>query len=152
MPQALSPNGLKRVINGQRYTVDTSTVLASNSYWDGHNFERNGRNTWLLKTKNGAYFSAECSMWEGERDSIEPLSRADAMELYESLPEHLVNFETAFDAVVEAAAGRPTFYGEKMRQTAVRLPENMIAHLKSQPGKQMGEVLRDLIARDMQTK
>jgi hypothetical protein len=35
-------------------------------------------------------------MWQGERDSIEPLPVAEALELYEQLPEHEVEFEEAF--------------------------------------------------------
>ena len=43
-------------------------------------------------------------MWQGERDSIEPLSKEGAMELYEQLPEHAVEFEEAFPGeVIEEA-------------------------------------------------
>jgi hypothetical protein len=51
----------------------------------------------------------------GERDTLEPLSREEAMELYENLPEHAVEYEQAFDTVVEeAAAGRPPKYDKTM--------------------------------------
>lgn len=141
---------MSKVIDGKRYTIKTSTLLAHNCYWDGNNFERGGRNTWLYRTSGGAYFRHDRTQWQGERDGIEALSRQDAQELYERLQEHEVDFETAFDAVVEeASAGRPTYYGEPMKQTAFWLPENMIEWLKSQPGKTMSEVIRDLIQQAM---
>ena len=47
----------------------------------------------------------------------------------------------------EAAAGRPTYYGQPMKQTAVWLPEAMIKWLKSQGG--MSETMRALIKNAM---
>jgi len=140
---------MKRVVNGQRYSVATATLLASDEYWDGSNWERGGRNTFLYKTRAGAFFRVDLSQWQGERDTLTPISREEAIELYEQLEEHEVEYEAAFDAVVEeAGAGRPTYYDEPMRQTAVWLPEAMIAWLKSQPGT-MGETIRELIKRAM---
>ena len=40
--------------------------------------------------------------------------------------------------------GRPTLYGETMRQTAIYLPEEMIAWINAQPGS-MSETIRGLI-------
>jgi len=144
--QGLNPSNESRVVNGERYSVETSTLLAHDRYWDGHNFERHGRNTFLYKTGGGAYFRLSLSLWSGERDDLVPLGREDAMELYEDLPEHEVAYEEAFDAVVEEAAdrGRPTYYDKPMRQTAIWLPEEMIDWLKSQE-RSMSEVMRNLI-------
>jgi len=138
--------GMKKVVNGQRYSVASATLIASDEYWDGHNFERHGRNMFLYKTRGGAFFRVELSQWEGERNTLTPISRDEAIELYEnSLPEHMVEYEAAFDAVVEeAAAGRPTYYDQPMRQTGIWLPEDMIAWLKAQPGG-MSEAMRRLI-------
>ena len=140
---------MKRTINGQRYTVATSTLLASNEYWDGHNFERDGRNTFLYRTSGGAYYRVDLSMWQGERNTVEPLSREEAMALWETLPEHHESYEIAFDAVVEEASvvGRPTYYGQAMKQTAIWLPVEMIEWLKSQGT--MSEVVRSLVEQAM---
>ena len=73
-----------RVVNGLRYNTETATVLASDAYWDGSNHERHGRNTWLLRTLKGAYFTVTRTMWQGERDSLEPVTQAEAQELYEA--------------------------------------------------------------------
>jgi hypothetical protein len=43
-------------------------------------------------------------MWEGERDRIEPLPVAEALELYEQLPVKVMEFEEAFPGeVIEEA-------------------------------------------------
>lgn len=145
------PKTMSRIVNGARYNVATATLLASNEYWDGHNFERHGTNTFLYKTRGGAYFRVDLTQWQGQRDTLEPVTREEAIELYEqSLPEHMLPYEEAFDAVVEeATAGRPTIYGETMKQTAIWLPESMLTWLKAQP-KSMSEIIRDLVEAAMQ--
>ena len=94
-----------RIVNRKRYSTETATLIADDVFWDGHNFERNGRNTWLYRTPNGRYFTVTCSQWQGERDSLEPISKGDAIDLYENeLPEHEVDYAEAFpDVVVEDA-------------------------------------------------
>ncbi len=142
-------NKMSKIVNGKRYSVATATLLASDEYWDGNNWERHGRNQFLYKTRGGAFFEVSLTQWQGERNTLLPLSREEAQELYEKLPEHPVDYATAFDAVVEeATAGRPPIYGESMRQTAIWLPEEMVAWLKTQPDT-MSETIRDLIKRSM---
>ncbi len=147
-------SNMKAVIGGKRYNVGTAKLLASNEYWDGSNFERNGRNTFLYKTRGGAYFRVALTMWQGERDYIEPLDVGEAKELFESLQEKIVEYEEAFDEVVEeATAGRPTYFGEPMKQVSVWLPQKMIDHLKGragQTGATMSDIMRKLIEADMQ--
>ncbi len=100
----MQPKGMRAVIGGIRYDTDKAEVIAHDCYWDGHNWERHGRNTYLYKTPNGRYFAVYLTMWEGERDRIEPLPVAEALELYEQLPEKVMEFEEAFpDEVVEEA-------------------------------------------------
>jgi len=96
---------MQRVVNGVRYNTETAQLVASDAYWDGHNFERRGRNTWLYRTPKGAYFTVTQTQWEGERDSLEPVTQDEAVELWEGpLTEHDVDFETAFpDVPVEEA-------------------------------------------------
>lgn len=139
---------MSRVIEGKRYTVKTSTLIASDEYWDGNNFEHGGRNHFLYKTRGGAFFEVNLTQWQGEQDTLLALTRDEAMELYETLQEHNVEYDQAFDAVVEeASAGRPTYYDEPMKQTAIWLPDEMIAWLKSQGT--MSDKIRELIAEAM---
>jgi hypothetical protein len=94
-----------RIVNRKRYNTETATLIASDAYWDGHNFERHGRNSFLYHTPNGAYFSVNLTMWQGEQDSLAPLTQEEALELYEGpLSEHEVTHKIAFpDVVVEDA-------------------------------------------------
>lgn len=94
------PSGMTRVVNGTRYSVDKSTLIASNHYWDGSNFERSGRNTWLFRTANGNYFFAHMTQWQGEKDTLIPCSEVEARDAYEDyLLEHNVSYEAAFPGV-----------------------------------------------------
>ncbi len=62
--------------------------------------ERSGRNTFLYRTPRGRYFALHRSMWQGERDSLEPVSVEDARRLYEgALCEHEAPYEEAFPGV-----------------------------------------------------
>jgi hypothetical protein len=87
------------VIGGKRYKTADSVEIANDAYWDGHNYERRGRNTFLFKTSNGNYFAVYRTQWQGERDTLTPLSQDEAITLWEQLPEHEVSFEEAFPGV-----------------------------------------------------
>jgi len=92
----MEPGKMKAVIGGVRYDTEKAQIIAHDCYWDGHNMERNGRNTYLYKTPNGRYFAVHLTLWQGERDRIEPLTKDEAIYLYERLPEKEVEFEEAF--------------------------------------------------------
>ena len=95
---------MSKIVGGKRYNAKTATVIASDEYWDGQNNDRNGRNTYLLRTPNGRYFTAMLSMWEDERSCLEPLSEDEATGLYEELSEHECEYEDAFpDQKIEEA-------------------------------------------------
>lgn len=87
------------VIGQKRYNTEKAELIADNVYWDGHNMERGGRNQWLYKTKNGNYFTTHGTFWQGERDTLTPLSLSDALEVWEYLPEKHIDFEYAFPTV-----------------------------------------------------
>jgi hypothetical protein len=99
-----APENMTAVIRGKRYSTKTAALLAGNDYWDGHNFERAGTNAFLYRTPRGAYFRVDLTQWEGQRDNLEPLSEEEALELWETLTEHEVEYEEAFPGhVVEEA-------------------------------------------------
>ena len=87
---------LEQIIDRRRYRTEGSTVLASDAYWDGSNWERHGRNTWLLRTPKGAYFAQHQTQWQGEEDTIEALTIDEAVDMYETLREHAVAWAEAF--------------------------------------------------------
>jgi len=95
-----APENFERIIDGKRYSTTTATLIADDVYWDGHNMERAGRNTFLYRTPNGAWFVVTLTQWQGERDTLEPVSEDRARELYEGpLSEHHVHYAGAFPGV-----------------------------------------------------
>ena len=95
-----APEKFSRIIDRKKYSVATATLIADDVYWDGHNFERQGRNEFLYRTPNGAYFTVNLTQWQGERDTLTPVTLEAAIELYEgSLTEHHVKYAEAFPDV-----------------------------------------------------
>lgn len=89
-----------RIIGRKRYSTNTAVLLAGDDFWDGHNWERQGRNTWLYRTPNGSYFQVTATCWQGEQDSLTPLTQEEAISLYETeLTEHRINYALAFPGV-----------------------------------------------------
>lgn len=91
-----APENMTRTIKGKRYSTATAELLAGNDYWDGHNFERSGRNTFLYRTQKGAFFRVDLTQWEGEQTGLEPLTQDEALELWEDLSEKRLDYEEAF--------------------------------------------------------
>jgi hypothetical protein len=94
---------MEAIINGKRYSTEAGTLLASDRYWDGHNFERSGRNCYLYKTTKGAFFVHRTTRWEGERDTLEALGHEEALRMYEELPEKESSFLESFGVEPEDA-------------------------------------------------
>lgn len=94
---------MKQVIDGKVYDTETATIIASDRYWDGSNWERHGRNTYLYKTQKGNFFAYHTTQWQGEMNSIEALTVDEAKTLYERLPEADVDYEEAFGEKPEEA-------------------------------------------------
>jgi hypothetical protein len=94
------PESFSRIVDGKKYDVRTAKLLASDCYWDGQNWERSGRNCFLYGTPRGNYFTVNLTQWQGERDTLTPVTLEDAVGLYErSLPEHAVEYSEAFPSV-----------------------------------------------------
>ena len=94
------PSNFTKIVDRKRYSTKMATLIASDSYWDGHNFERHGRNTFLYKTPKGAFFTVTLTQWQGEDDSLRPVDLDEAVELYEGpLSEPYVTYEEAFPGV-----------------------------------------------------
>ena len=96
---------MRKIIHGKVYDTNTATEIASDYYWDGQNFQRHGRNTYLYATPRGAFFAHHTTLWQGENDQIEPLSASEARELYDSLHEQDENAYLQF-------FGEPTEAGD----------------------------------------
>lgn len=94
---------ITQVIAGIRYDTEKAVEIASNEFWDGHNYERGGRNKHLYKTKKGNFFVGYSTQFQGEQDYVEPVSESKAMQLYEELQTHNVEYEDVFDVTPEEA-------------------------------------------------
>ena len=92
---------MTEIVNGKRYSTRTATLLAGDDYWDGHNFERHGHNTFLYRTPRGNYFFVHLSQWEGEPSArIEPCTLDEAISFFENQNySHRVSYEEAFPSV-----------------------------------------------------
>lgn len=96
------PVKLSRIVDRKKYAVSTATLLCGDDYWDGHNFERHGRNCFLYRTPNNNYFFVNMSQWQGEDyQVIEPCTRDEAIEFYDSCrdDDQRVTFADAFPGV-----------------------------------------------------
>jgi hypothetical protein len=95
-----APENLVRIVGRKRYSTKTATLIADDAFWDGHNFERNGRNTFLYRTPAGAYFTVTLTQWQGEQDSLTPISQDEAIRLYEyELSDQIESYADAFPGV-----------------------------------------------------
>jgi len=99
------PEDYEAIVNRKRYSVKDSILLAGDDYWDGHNYERRGTNTFLYRTtKTGAYFWIGLTQWQGDRDELVPVDVDQAYQMYERLKEKRVPVHEAFpDIVIEDA-------------------------------------------------
>ena len=95
----MKPRDMTEVIGRKRYDTATATLIAGDDHWDGHNFERQGRQTFVYKTPKGGFFAVHLTCWEGEQDRIEPLTLDEAVELFEGMSEQRLSFEEAFPGV-----------------------------------------------------
>ena len=99
-----APEKMSAVIGGLRYSVETATLLAGDDWWDGHNHERRGTNTFLYRTPNGSFFFVNLSQWQGSPGSqIVPCQRDEAVSFWESCQAHdsceVKTFEEAFPGI-----------------------------------------------------
>ena len=96
----MRPREMRRIVDRIRYSTETATLLAGDDYWDGHNFERRGTNTFLYRTPKGAYFTVSLTQRQGEQDTLTPIDLNEAIELYEGpCSEHRVEYIEAFPGV-----------------------------------------------------
>jgi hypothetical protein len=102
----MKPQHFCEIVNRKRYDTNTATLLSGNDYWDGNNFERSGRNTFLYRTPKGTYFMTHLTCWQGEDNSLEVVSQEDAIEFFEHCREDCrrVSYAEAFpDVTIEDA-------------------------------------------------
>lgn len=90
---------MRKVISRKIYDTETAEKIASNDFKDGNNEYSQGRTTRLYRTKKGGFFVLYLTCWQGENDSLEPISESEAIEIYENLSDQCESFESAFPGV-----------------------------------------------------
>lgn len=90
------PKNFAAIIERKRYSTKTATILAGDNTWDGKSYERHGRNIFLYRTKKGRYFKVIVTRWISEDNTLTPIHRNDAIELYNILDNHFVEYDQAF--------------------------------------------------------
>ena len=95
----MKPCTMSTVVDRRRYSTTSATLLAGDDYWDGHNYERHGRQTYLYRTPAGRYFATHLTQWQDEQDRIEALALDATIALYEGLTEQRQPFAEAFPGV-----------------------------------------------------
>jgi len=87
---------MRRVVGGKVYDTKTADLVASDRFFDGSGFERDGRNTFLYRTQKGHFFLFKMTQWQDERDELLPLSIERAKKHYKQLQEQNVEYKDAF--------------------------------------------------------
>lgn len=93
---------MNQIIESKRYDCSTAILLAGDDWWDGHNFERGGHQTFLFRTPKGRYFFQYLSQWQGSQDHLSPCEEGEAQSFFEGCQAHdccRVNFDQAFPHV-----------------------------------------------------
>jgi hypothetical protein len=94
------PIAMIRVYNGLLYSVREAVLLAGDDKWNGLSSERNGRNRFLYRTRNNHYFVVTLTNHSDEKDTLEPITPEEAINLYEcNLCEHKVIYSAAFEGM-----------------------------------------------------
>ncbi len=76
---------MRRIINGKAYDTKTADLIADDEFSDGNNQFSHGRASYLYRTPKGNFFAVHVTCWQGEHDSIRPLTKGEAKEMFESL-------------------------------------------------------------------
>lgn len=95
----MNPKPQSAIFDRKRYDTKTSTLLAGDDWFDGHNYERRGRQRFLYRTAKGAFLLQSLTQWEKERNRLELVDEAQALALWEELTERRVGFSEAFPGV-----------------------------------------------------
>ena len=90
---------MKKIINRKVYDTKTAEEIATNDFSDGSNRLNVGRSSTLYRTTQGSYFAEHETCWQGEHDTIEPLSEDEAIKMYEQMHDQKEEFESAFPDV-----------------------------------------------------
>ena len=88
---------MQQIINRKIYDTNTASRVTNRGPLN------HGRTSSLYKTEKGNFFIHSETIWDREYDVITPISEEEAKEVYEAMPYHDMDWETAFGEVPEEA-------------------------------------------------
>ena len=94
---------MRNLIDGRIYDTEKSDMVATNGYSAGSNKHNDGRSSTLYKTKKGQFFTHYSTCWQGECDSLDPVSNNQAQEIYAGMYRREMEIEEAFGDEIEEA-------------------------------------------------
>lgn len=99
----MKPDRARALVGRKYYDTRNATLLSGDDWNDGVTISRGGRNTFLYRTRNGAFFLVRQSWHRDELPvAIEPVDLDSAIGVFEehmARDENRVSFEEAFPGV-----------------------------------------------------
>ena len=90
-----SPGAILKIIDGKRYSTKTA-ILIARGYVHQRDREQMDRTLFIYRTKEGDYFKVLVAHHPVEYKDIERISELEAINLFGSLTERIVDLEEAF--------------------------------------------------------
>ena len=84
---------MNKIIGGKKYDTETAICVYSGDWYRGHKTE-------IYKKKSGEFFSLSLTQWQGEENTIDPLSLDEAKSQLENFLSG-VKYESLFGEVQE---------------------------------------------------
>ncbi len=95
----MKPSPMIRVYDKLIWDTTKAEIVASNAYFDGKNYEREGTNTFLMRTQNGRFFLQFNNANDGNKSYLKPLSDDEAMTLFHELEVKEKKFNELWEGV-----------------------------------------------------
>ena len=90
-----SPGEILKVIEGKTYSTRTS-ILIARGYMHQRHREQMDRTIFIYRTKDGDFFKVMVAHHPVEHKDIERISELEALNLFGTLSERIVDLEVAF--------------------------------------------------------
>jgi hypothetical protein len=94
---------MEKIIEGKRYSVEESLLIASDRYDKDVLLENEDIAVYIYKTNNDNYFATKVNHKKNGCTSFQPISFSTAVKAYEILPQNYVSYKEAFDLDFEEA-------------------------------------------------
>ncbi|QNE38966.1 hypothetical protein F1C16_05065 [Hymenobacter sp. NBH84] len=87
---------MKKVIGGKLYNTATATLVAGDDAWNGQTYGSDFSKDYLYKTQKGNFFLYHTTRMQGETEYIKPVTKEEAMEIFEEMDNQRLEYAEAF--------------------------------------------------------